>query len=111
MGDSASESSRTAFVYYRDGVTICHGEEPLIKGIPALLLLHILRNHRDSGKTVFFLSELREANKGFGSGSNLEARLERLARRLEERVPGVRLIRKRGLRRLESTCDIALMER
>lgn len=110
MTDKDNPGEKTRFVFYRDGVTICHGEEPLIKGIPALLLLHMLRLRGNSGKSVFFLGELREAERGFGSGSNLESRLERLARRLEERVPGVRLVKRRGMRILESRDRILLEE-
>jgi hypothetical protein len=98
------------FVFYHDGVTMCHGGDPLIKGIPALLLLHMLRNYRSTGKTVFFLGELREAERTFGSGANLEARLARLAARLGDRVPGVRLRQRRGFRILETERRMILEE-
>jgi hypothetical protein len=99
------------FVFYHAGITMCHGDEPLIRGIPALLLLHMLREHENTGKTVFFLCELRKSGKAFGGGGNLEARLARLAGRLSMRIPEVALRRRRGLRILESAHRLVLEER
>lgn len=88
-------------MFYRKGVVLCLDGNPLIKGIPALLLAYMLRSHGRTGRTVFFLGELRKADRRFGSGTNLESRLARLAKRLRERAPTLRLERKRGIRILE----------
>ncbi len=95
------------FAYYQEAGTMFLNSEPLIKGVPAKLLLSMLRAYVSNGKTLFFLSEFKVGGDPAVS-SNLEARLERLARRLEERPGKIRLERMRGCRKLvcEGTLDL-----
>lgn len=97
------------FTYYNEGETIFLQEAPLIKGTPAKILLWMLRTYLATGKSLFFLSEMR-TKSDLGSSGNLEARLERLARRMEEREEAVRLVRQRGCRRLECAFPVSLEE-
>lgn len=85
------------------------GGNPLIKGLPAKLLLVLLRAHLSTGKALFFLSELK-ADRDLDVRSNLEARLDRLAKRLEARVKGLSLVKLRGCRRLECGAEVVLSE-
>jgi adenylate cyclase len=97
------------FTFYKQGDTLFLNEEPLIKGMPARLFLYMLRTCHTTGRSLFFLSEMR-SNRSLGSVANLEARLERLAKRIEERVEGVTLVRQKGCRRLVCECPISLKE-
>jgi adenylate cyclase len=100
---------RLWFTFYKEGDTLFLEEEPLIKGVPAKLLLYMLRENIAKSKSLFFLSELR-SNPDLGGFRNLEARLERLAKRIEERVEGMSLVRHTGCRRLECKHPISLKE-
>lgn len=97
------------FIFYKDGDTLFADNEPLIKGVPARLLLYMLRAYIAKGRSLFFLSELR-TNKDLEKFGNLEARLERLAKRLEQRVVGLKLMRQKGCRRLECKRPLSLQE-
>lgn len=106
---SLMRSKVLRFTYYKEGETIFLQEAPLIKGTPAKLLLWMLRAYLETGKSIFFLSEMRTKSE-LGSIGNLEARLERLAKRMDEREEQVRLVRQRGCRRLECEFPISLEE-
>lgn len=95
------------FTYFSSAGTMFLNDVPLIKGVPAALLLRMLRARVEQGQRLFFLSEFR-GEKESGQLSNLEARLGRLEKRLEERGAGLRLVRLRGCRRIECEGPIEL---
>jgi adenylate cyclase len=97
------------FRYYNQADTLFLDEQPLIKGMPAKLLIFMLRAYLATGKSLFFLSELR-ADRSLCIMGNLEARLERLAKRIESRVDWMRLVRQKGCRRLEFSIPVSLEE-
>lgn len=99
--DDSVESTKhdpIRFTYYRNANTVLLGDDPLIKGVPAKLLARILKDYVGTQKRMFFLSEFRTLKDILGQRPNLEARLGRLSKRLEERSGRVRLLRMRGAR-------------
>lgn len=89
------------------------GDEYLIKGVAGAILWRLLREQVGGRRTEFTNRELRlDASLGLPEiGDNLEARLILLARRLEERVPALRIVKSgRGRFRLDVARPLQLHE-
>ncbi len=105
-----SEAMRICYYAVNDSVFVDH--EYLVKGLAGRILFRVLNAHVHEGRVDFTNKELRvdEALELHGFRDNLEARLALLRRRLEERLPSLRLPRTgRGRFRLELTRPFELV--
>ncbi len=104
---------RLQFVYYHQDETIsCNGEH-LLRGVPAKILYKVLMSHTVTGRTVFEHREFRRDPDLHLDpvNPNLESRIRILSERLEERLPGIRIIKSgRGKFGLETNLVIEFSE-
>lgn len=108
------ETSRRTFTFYQAEEQLFVDGEYLIKNVPARILWKVLTEHEREGKTEFSNKELRlDPTLGLPElRDNLESRLILLRKRLEQKVPGLRLNSSaRGKFTLELTHGVELETR
>lgn len=101
------------FIFHRQDETMsCNGEH-LLRGVPAKILQKILMAHTLTSRTSFEHREFRrDPDLGLDPlNPNLEGRIRILADRLEERTPGVKIVKSgRGRFDLETTILVEFTE-
>ena len=104
---------RLTFVYYRADETIACNGEHLLRGVPAKILHKVLMSYTLTGRKVFEHREFRrdpDLNLD-PANPNLESRIRIMSDRLEERLPGIRIVKySRGRFELESLLMVEFSE-
>ena len=108
-----SRRKRTFSFFKNDDCMFVDGEY-LVRNVPGRILLKLLAQYRDQGRTEFNNRELRlDPTLGLPPvRTNLESRLLLLRKRLVEKCPDLSIIPgERGRFRLTVACDVELIER